>query len=1160
MKLDYKGFFSSSTEVRALMNGLSDTGGPVLLYGSDSAVYKWVASAVSEMYRRDVLLYFEDDLKARQAAAELGDSVYYIPVKEHVHRSVLAHSKQSEAQSTEALIALQGKRLAPAVVVTSIRNAAESFGTFASGFTLNEGLFYGLDTLVGELVGLGYERVDYLEQKGEFSVRGGIVDVYSPMHALPVRIEFFGDEVMSMRFFDLETQESIERVKEVELHPAALSGEQPLEDCLKRSIVFVCGSNATIARLRSVEQELAKRHAEEILKDDVLTERGRALLESQKAKRYTAEEVIARLKTRELVLTEMVLKTINDFQPKQLIKLNASDVAGGAEALVTEMRRMQYSGYKICVVFQSEEKRERFVRLLKEMEYDAPYAIVDAPHVELASHATEVVGGQAPEGTSGGAVPTTTVTFAATSTPSAAALSAAPTTRDTEIKTGQMLLMLGGAEKGMIFQTFKSALITEREIFGEVKRAAKIKRPGSKTPGQPIKAISELEVGDYIVHDMHGIGRFTRIEQIVVENKRRDYLRIEYAGEDVLFVPVESATSIRKYIGVEAEKVKVSKLGGVTWKNQVARAKKHVEEIADELVELYAKRQSQIGHAFSADTPWQREFEDLFPYEETADQLRAVEEIKRDMESTIPMDRLLCGDVGYGKTEVALRAAFKAVADSKQVAVLVPTTILAQQHFNNFKERFSKYPIRVEMVSRFRTPKQVKEILKMLASGEVDVIIGTHRLLSKDVKFKDLGLLVVDEEQRFGVKHKESIKLMKEKVDVLTLTATPIPRTLHMSILGVRDMSVLEEPPEERSPVQTYVMEYDDDTVKEAILNEVERRGQVYYVYNRIDDIERVAASIQEMLPDVSVRFAHGKMDEHELERIMLEFMNGEFDVLVSTTIIETGLDIANVNTMIIRNADALGLSQLYQLRGRVGRSRRRAYCYVFFKQNKVLNEVQERRLRAIREFTDFGSGFKIAMKDLEIRGAGNMLGTAQSGFMEAVGYDLFARMLDESLRRRKGEEVRHVGEARIELKVNAYVPETYVAVSQMRIDMYKQIAALSGEEAEYNALYESYVDRFGPVPEELDNLLHLAQIKAICEKMDISTISEKGDAYVLKYAENAELDTRALSEMLAEMSEINFYAAGAVPELRIMNIGREEGWLVRLVKVVEKIYSYFIS
>ena len=684
---------------------------------------------------------------------------------------------------------------------------------------------------------------------------------------------------------------------------------------------------------------------------------------------------------------------------------------------------------------------------------------------------------------------------------------------DHELFEGQIMVCYGKVRRGFEYPILKFAVITESDIFGAQQKKKKRHRTYE---GEKIQSFTDLSVGDYVVHENHGLGIYRGIEKLEVDKKVKDYIKIEYQGGSNLYILATQLDMIQKYAGKDARKPKLNKLGGQEWTRTKNRVRGAVKQIAGDLVKLYAQREQQNGYAFGEDTVWQREFEELFPFDETEDQILAIEATKTDMQSHKIMDRLICGDVGYGKTEVAIRAAFKAVQDSKQVAYLAPTTILAQQIYDTFSQRMKDFPVNVDLMCRFRSPAEQKKTIEKLKKGEVDIIIGTHRILSKDVQFKDLGLLVIDEEQRFGVTHKEKIKQMKVNVDVLTLTATPIPRTLHMSLIGIRDMSVLEEPPMDRVPIQTYVMEYNDELVREAINRELARNGQVYYVYNKVRDIADITAKLQELVPDATVAFAHGQMKETELERIMYRFINGEIDVLVSTTIIETGLDISNVNTMIIHDADNMGLSQLYQLRGRVGRSNRTAYAFLMYRRNKMLKEVAEKRLAAIKEYSDLGSGFKIAMRDLEIRGAGNLLGAEQSGHMEAVGYDLYCKMLSEAVKEAKGiEDISDKFDTTVDIVTDAYIPAGYIANEFQKLDIYKRIAGIETEE-EKDEMLEELIDRFGEPPKSVLSLLRVARLKALAHAVYITEIKQTGSLIKLTMFERARINPEKIPELIA--------------------------------------------
>ncbi len=723
-----------------------------------------------------------------------------------------------------------------------------------------------------------------------------------------------------------------------------------------------------------------------------------------------------------------------------------------------------------------------------------------------------------------------------------------------QVNPGEIMVTCGYIAEGYEYPMLKFTVISESDIFGKKKKKKKRKT----YEGKKIQEFAELKPGDYVVHENHGLGIYQGIEKVEVDTVTRDYMKISYADGGILYIPATQMDLIQKYAGADTKPPKLNKLGTPQWKKTKGQVKKAVQLIAKDLVKLYATRQQTEGYVYGPDTVWQREFEEMFPFEETEDQLRAIEDTKKDMESTKIMDRLICGDVGYGKTEIAIRAAFKAVQEGKQVVYLVPTTILAQQHYNTFIQRFKDFPVRVDLMSRFRTQAQQKKTVEDLKKGLVDIVIGTHRVLSKDVGYKDLGLLIIDEEQRFGVTHKEKIKKLRENIDVLTLTATPIPRTLHMSLIGIRDMSVLEEAPMDRMPIQTYVMEYNDEMVREAIERELARGGQVYYVYNRVENIADLALRVQKLVPDARVSYAHGQMNEHQLEDIMYDFINGDIDVLVSTTIIETGLDIANANTMIIQDADRFGLSQLYQLRGRVGRSNRMAYAFLLYQRDKMLKEVAEKRLAAIREFTDLGSGFKIAMRDLEIRGAGNLLGESQSGHMAAVGYDLYCKMLNEAVSQLKGKKEEADYATTIDLDIDAFIPESYIKNEYQKLDIYKRIATIETEE-EMDDMTEELIDRFGDLPKKVQQLLHIAALKSLAHSAYITAIEQKGKDYKFILYEKANLDPAKIPALLKKYGNNMTFKAEAVPYFLYQKKGRSgkekgENVLQMLREIIESI------
>ncbi|OCL25749.1 transcription-repair coupling factor [Orenia metallireducens] len=988
--------------------------------------------------------------------------------------------------------------------------------------------------LSSSLVEMGYERVDIIESKGQFSVRGGIVDFYPYTVDNPIRIELFGDEIESIRNFDLGTQISKGELSEVELGPATefiiprdkidIALNQMEKDLEKESKSMPKEARQRIKEITNnnleqmkegiyfpeVRQYLnyfyqpttlldyfndiiifdnpikLKEAAIEFLSNisqsySNLLKQGR-VLESYKNLFIDFGQLIYRKDNYKLYLSP-ITKDIDFVDTKFTIEFNSRRLEayqGKIQLFVDKLKGYFNDNYKIVIGLSSKSKAKKLKERLQE---------VDLP-AKVISNITD------------------------------------------ELKLGNIVLTVNNLSNGFILPDIKFIFYTENEIFKKNKR--KRKRVKAFDQGVKLSSFTDLKQGDYVVHENHGIGKYLGIKTLTVQGKNKDYLVLLYAKDDKLYIPTEQVDLIQKYVGLQDKEPKLHKLDGDSWNKAKARVKQSVEEMAEELLELYAKRELQRGYSFGEDTIWQQEFEEEFPYQETPDQIKAIEAVKDDMESEQPMDRLLCGDVGYGKTEVAIRAIFKAIMDGKQAVFLVPTTILAQQHWNNLVDRFADYPINVEMLSRFRTAAEQKSTIEGLADGSVDLVIGTHRLLSSDIKFKDLGLVIVDEEQRFGVKQKERLKRLKESVDVLTLTATPIPRTLHMSLVGVRDISLIETPPENRYPIRTFVGKYDEDLIQDAIQREINRGGQVYFVHNRVKDIRQIAAQVQRLVPDARVAIAHGQMSELKLEELMLDFLEGNFDVLVCTTIIETGMDISNVNTIIINEADKLGLSQLYQLRGRVGRTNRIAYAYLLYKPEKILSEIAEKRLKAIKEFTNLGSGFKIAMRDLEIRGAGNILGPEQHGHIEAIGFSLYCKLLEEAVKNLKNEGIEEEVEISLELKVDAYIPDEYISDSRQKIEVYKKIDAISDME-EYNRLKEELKDRFGDLKEEVIILLELAKIKVKGREIYLAQIKEKGQFLELQFTKNHFLSGEKLISIIQEFDGLKFVASNET-QIKISN------------------------
>ena len=985
-----------------------------------------------------------------------------------------------------------------------------------------------LEKLRQHLVGMGYESAYQVDAPGQFAVRGGIVDIFALTEELPYRIELWGDEIDSIRTFDPDSQRSVDTLDAIVVYPAAelVLTKAQQEAGLKQ--ITAEGKRLSEQYRKEMKTEEAHRleQAVELLQEQVEEFGSVRAAESYLTYFYQdtvsflefASRCAARRDQKLLIFADeparclekaaAVEKEFSDSMQQRLEKgyilPGQIDVLYSHEAVTAEMQRLG------CVLVSAMELRAPgltpaqsfFFQVHSVNAYNSSFELLSKDLNTYKNRKYRVI-------------------LLCSSRTRAERMADdlrqeglnAFFTEDTnrQVQPGEVMVMYGKLKRGFEYPDIKFVVLTETDIFGAEKKKRKKKKIYE---GERIQSFSELKPGDYVVHENHGLGIFRGIEKIEVDKTMRDYMKIEYDKGGNLYVLATQLDLIQKYAGSDAKKPKLNRLGGQEWTKTRHRVQTAVRQIAQELVELYAVRQSKEGFEYGPDTVWQREFEEMFPYEETDDQRLAIEATKADMESKKIMDRLICGDVGFGKTEVAIRAAFKAVQENKQVIYLVPTTILAQQHYNTFAQRMKDFPINVELLCRFRTPKQQKAAIEGLKKGTVDIVIGTHRVLSKDVVCKDLGLLIIDEEQRFGVGHKEKIKQMKKDVDVLTLTATPIPRTLHMSLIGIRDMSVLEEPPHDRMPIQTYVMEYDEEMIREAIEREMARDGQVYYVYNRVNQIAEMAAKISELVPDAEVAYAHGQMSERELERVMYGFINGEVDVLVSTTIIETGLDIGNVNTMIIHDADNLGLSQLYQLRGRIGRSNRTAYAFLMYRRNKMLKEVAEKRLSAIREFSDLGSGFKIAMKDLEIRGAGNLLGEQQHGHMEAVGYDLYCKMLNEAVKSAKGEVVEEAFDTSIDIELDAYIPNGYIANEYQKLDIYKRIAAIENEE-EKDEMLDELIDRFGEPPRSVQNLLTVAQIKADAHRVYLVEIKEDAGGITFRMFERAKLNVANLPLLL---------------------------------------------
>ena len=1074
-----------------------------------------------------------DDSRAKEIYEDFRnftDKVWLYPARDLLFYSADIHGNLLTRQRIEVLKSLLTEP--GGVVVTTVDGLMDHLLPLSllksRTISIQCGQTLDLEELKSQLAAVGYERMAQVDGMGQFSIRGGIVDIFPLTEETPIRIELWDDEVDSIRSFDVESQRSVEELSQAVIYPAAevVLDEARLEEGLRAIeeeektyekalrdqhkseaahrisqavkefvesvregwrlggldgyIHYFCREAVSFldyfpesSSLIFLDEPLRLKEKSETVELEFRESMSHRLengymLPGQTGLLYPAAQVMARLQRN----TTVMLTGLDQKLPGMKVAgkfgftvKNVSSYQNSFEMLIKDLTRWKKEGWRVVLLSASRTRASRLASDLREYELRAfcPDQEKEIPNV----------------------------------------------------LPGQILVVHGNLHRGFEYPLIKFVFITEGDMFGVEKK--KRKRKKTSYQGQGIRSFSELSVGDYVVHEEHGLGIYRGIEKVERDKVTKDYIKIEYGDGGNLYLPATRLESIQKYSGADGRKPKLNKLGGSEWAKTKSRVRGAVQEIAKDLVKLYAARQEKNGFQYGPDTVWQKEFEELFPYEETEDQLDAIEAVKSDMESKKIMDRLICGDVGYGKTEVALRAAFKAVQDSKQVVYLVPTTILAQQHYNTFVQRMKDFPVRVDMLSRFRTPAQQKRTLEGLRKGMVDIVIGTHRVLSKDLEFKDLGLLIIDEEQRFGVTHKEKIKKLKENVDVLTLTATPIPRTLHMSLAGIRDMSVLEEPPVDRMPIQTYVMEYNEEMIREAIGREMARGGQVYYVYNRVTDIEEVANRIAGLAPEAVVTYAHGQMREHELERIMADFINGDIDVLVSTTIIETGLDIPNANTLIIQDADRMGLSQLYQLRGRVGRSSRTSYAFLMYKRDKMLKEEAEKRLQAIREFTELGSGIKIAMRDLEIRGAGNVLGAEQHGHMEAVGYDLYCKMLSQAVKALKdGESQEESFETAVECDINAYIPASYIKNEYQKLDIYKRISAIETQEESMD-MQDELMDRFGDIPASVDHLLRIAALKGQAHRAYVTEVLINRQEVRLTLYGRAKLKAEEFPQLLAE-------------------------------------------
>lgn len=1087
---------------------------------------------------------------------------YWFPAEEIIAAEVATSSPNYRTARIQFLSALATSKTGIFITSTSglRRLVPEPKDVIEARITLEVGAEYEFQTLISDLNALGYQRVEQVEKKGEFAVRGSVVDIFPLNQDDPIRMDFFDIEIDSLRTFDQATQRSIENIEKIEVLPATdlIINETKLNQAIKTMNNELAQAQKKLseenfeALQQNINEVIERWKHHQLIQEDtmyakqlyaaktslldyltkgtlVLDDYPRILDAETDIENNEASWIVDQLKNNVLLDNEsfgvdirtlikkksvpqlflsMFQKGMGRLKFDQLTEITTravQDFFGQMPVLKGEVERWLARKQTVLIFANSKERQGKITEVLHDFEIAAQK--VNADRIQVA--AVNIIGQSFPQG------------FDMPST--------------------------------------KLVVLTEKELFAKVPK----KRPRQQhvENAERLKSYTELKTGDYVVHVNHGIGKFMGMTTMEVDGVHQDYMTIQYKGSGQLFIPVTQLNLVQKYVAAEGKSPKLNKLGGSDWAKTKKNVASKIEDIADDLIELYAKREAEKGFAFKPDDSYQRQFDNDFPYTETPDQLRSIEEIKKDMERERPMDRLLVGDVGYGKTEVALRAAFKAVESGKQVAILVPTTILAQQHFDTMNERFEGYPIATGILSRFQTGAQVKETLEGLKDGSVDVIVGTHRLLSKDVEFKDLGLLVIDEEQRFGVKHKERIKELKSQVDVLTLTATPIPRTLNMSMIGVRDLSVIETPPTNRYPIQTYVMEENAGAIREGIMREMRRNGQVFYLHNRVQDIEKVVAEIEALVPEARVGYIHGQMTEKQLEDILFEFIAGEYDVLVTTTIIETGIDIPNANTLFVENADHMGLSQLYQLRGRIGRSSRVAYAYFLYQKNRVLTELGEKRLEAIKDFTELGSGFKIAMRDLSIRGAGNLLGKQQHGFIDSVGYDLYSQMLADAVKKKQGKKVKRRSDSEISLGIEGFLPSSYIEDEQQKIEFYKRLRQANSHE-EVVDIQDDMLDRFGDYPAEVDNLLQITDLKIIADQVQVERITRKDGilTVTMTRAASQKLTGEQIFEALS-VTRLRATVAESDAKMHIKLVIQprmtQKDWFTQLFNYIEKLKEY---
>ena len=1109
-----------------------------LLTGVLGSAKTLILKSLFQQLKKPFLVVTDTLSHAQELAADLTnvldeEQVRLFPVEELVATEIATSSPDFQSQRVRALTALSQHKAK--VVVTSASGLRRRLAPVKmwnhNQLTFKVGAEVELEQVSHQLVQMGYQRQKLVDRPGDFAIRGSIIDIYSLNHELPVRIDLFDTEIDSIRFFEIGNQRSLENVDEISVMPAT--------DMIQNSQIFTDG----IRRLQELEAQV-----EPALKEDQADELRRQL-----------DAVITMWKDQELLKEHRIFAQILYPQATSLLDYlddgvlvlddyakileHADEIEQNEQVWLDEKEELKpvldqlQLGFEVRKLVRETKKSTLFMSLFKKGVGRLKFASLTDLKVRTVQQFFSQMPLLQTEARRWNKQNQTVVLMIQDEE---RLTKISQTLDDFEIpnimtqpenlQRGILQIVRGSLQSGFEVPSAKLVVLTETELFAKAtkKRAKRLTMENAER----LKSYTDLKEGDFVVHVDHGVGRYLGVKTMEVDGKHQDYLTLEYQKGAKLYVPVNQLDRVQKYVSSDAKTPHLNKLGGSEWHKTKKRVASKIEDIADELVDLYAEREMKTGFAFPKDDAYQREFEDAFPYTETPDQLRSTSEIKQDMENKHPMDRLLIGDVGYGKTEVALRAAFKAVEAGKQVAFLVPTTVLAQQHYETMIERFENFPIEIGILSRFNTPAETKQVLENLKDGKCDIVVGTHRLLSKDVQFKDLGLLIIDEEQRFGVKHKERLKQLKSTVDVLTLTATPIPRTLNMSMLGVRDLSVIETAPVNRYPIQTYVMEQDNQVIANGIRREMERGGQVFYLHNRVKDIEKKAAALQALVPEARITYIHGQMTENQMEKILMDFIHGDYDVLVTTTIIETGVDIPNANTLFVEDADRMGLAQLYQLRGRVGRSSRVAYAYFMYKPDKVLTEVSEKRLEAIKDFTELGSGFKIAMRDLAIRGAGNLLGKQQHGFIDSVGYDLYTQMLNEAVARKRGVKPEEKTDATINLDVEAYIPQSYIDDEQQKIEIYKRIRQFKNFD-QYQEVQDDLIDRFGDYPDEVSNLLEIGLLKMDADRSLVDQIFQKKDEITIVFSKKATMRLSG-SQFLAAVSQTKLSTSMNVDNLQM--------------------------